>query len=150
MKKRSINKRPETSAAVNATPLIDVVLCMIIFFLIVGQLAEGQRLAMDLPEAQTGESERPRESYVINLVREGEASEPSLIVGGETLTLEGVEGALRERAARTPDISVEIRAPGDAPYRWIERAMDACARAGVSDVRLAAARPTPGVGEARR
>jgi biopolymer transport protein ExbD len=144
MKKRSINKRPETSAAVNATPLIDVVLCMIIFFLIVGQLAEGQRLAMDLPEAQTGESERPRESYVINVVRESDASEPALIVGGETLTLEGVEEALRERASRTPDLAVEIRAPGDAPYRWIERTMDACARAGVSDVRLAAARPAEG------
>ena len=145
MRKRSINKRPETQTAVNATPLIDVVLCMIVFFLIVGQLAEGQRLAMDLPEAQTGESERPRESYVINLVRDAASDDPMLVVGGDTLTLDGIESSLRERAERTPDIAVEIRAPGDAPYGWIERAMDACAKAGVSDVRLAAARP----GEAR-
>lgn len=145
MRKRSINKRPETQTAVNATPLIDVVLCMIVFFLIVGQLAEGQRLAMDLPEAQTGESERPRESYVINLVRDGSSDDPMLVVGGETLTLEDIEASLRERSERAPDLAVEIRAPGDAPYRWVERAMDACARAGVSDVRLAAARP----GEAR-
>ena len=146
MRRRSTSARSETNAAVNATPLIDVVLCMIVFFLIVGQLAEGQRLAMDLPEAMTGESERPRESYVINLVRDGSSDEPMHVVGGETLTLEGIETSLRERAAREPDLAVEIRAPGDAPYRWVERAMDACAKAGVSDVRLAASRP----GEARR
>ncbi len=145
MKARSLQRRTETSAAVNATPLIDVVLCMIIFFLIVGQLAESQRLAMDLPEAMTGESERPQDSFVINLVRDG-GFEPRIVVNGQDLDLEQMERDLRDRATRTPDLTVELRAPGDAPYRWIERAMDACSRAGVSDVRLAAARPAEGGG----
>jgi biopolymer transport protein ExbD len=145
MKNRSLQRRSETSAAVNATPLIDVVLCMIVFFLIVGKLAESQRLAMDLPEARTGESEQPRESFVINLVRGG-GLEPRIVVAGEDVDLEQMERQLRERAAETPDLSVEVRAPGDAPYRWIERAMDACARAGVADVRLAASRPREGGG----
>jgi len=144
MKRRAAGQRAETNAAVNATPLIDVVLCMIVFFLIVGQLAEGQRIAMDLPEAQTGESERPRESFVINLVDESGGGVPMAVVGGETLDFAGVERALRERVERSPDLSVEIRAPGDAPYRWVEDAMDACAKAGVRDVRLAAARPREG------
>ncbi len=145
MKARSLQRKTETSAAVNATPLIDVVLCMIVFFLIVGQLAESQRIVMDLPEARTGESERPQDSFVINLVREG-GIEPRIVVDGQDVDLEQMERDLRARAERTPDISVEVRAPGDAPYRWIERAMDACARAGVADVRLAAARPRDGGG----
>lgn len=144
MRRRAHPARAETSTAVNATPLIDVVLCMIVFFLIVGQLAEGQRLAMDLPEAMTGEPERPRESFVINLAPEPLSDHPAIIVNGETLTLETLEAALRERAQRASDVSVEVRAPGDAPYRWVESAMDACARAGVRDVRLAAARPREG------
>lgn len=141
MKRRPTPQRAETNAAVNATPLIDVVLCMIVFFLLVGQLAEGQRLPMDLPEARTGEEDLPRDSVVINLVREGDADEPRIMVSGDPLDLQGVEQLLRERSAATADITVEVRAPGDAPYRWVDDAMDTCARAGVRDVRLAASRP---------
>ncbi|MGP1310207.1 MAG: ExbD/TolR family protein [Phycisphaerales bacterium] len=144
MKRRATSRRPETNAAVNATPLIDVVLCMIIFFLIVGQLAEGQRLPMDLPEAEMGEEDRPRDSVVINLLREGDAEQPTIMVSGDSLDLEGVERLLRERSAENAGITVEVRAPGDAPYRWVEDTMDACARAGIADVRLAAARPRSG------
>lgn len=148
MKARTLHRRSETNAAVNATPLIDVVLCMIVFFLIVGQLAEGQRLVMDLPEAATGESERPRESFVINLLSagDGRSDSPRIVVSGEEFDLEGVERAVRERTRESPGLAVEVRAPGDAPYRWVEQTMDACARAGVRDVRLAAARPREGAG----
>ena len=44
MRRRSLMPE-ETVAPVNATPLIDVVLCMIVFFLIVGRLAESQSIA---------------------------------------------------------------------------------------------------------
>lgn len=146
MKRRTPIQQEQTVNAVNATPLIDVVLCMVIFFLMVGQLAEGQRLVLDLPEARMGETESPRESFVINLVPAtegapiGERDEPRVVVSGETIGFERIAPMLREKASRVPDIAVEIRAPGAAPYRWVERAMDACAEAGVRDVRLAAAR----------
>lgn len=146
MKKRHAIQHEQTVSAVNATPLIDVVLCMVIFFLMVGQLAEGQRIPLELPEARLGETESPRESFIINLVPSsggGEIApgdEPGVVVNGESVTFAQIATMLREKSSRVQDVVVEIRAPGAAPYRWVERAMDACAEAGVRDVRLAASR----------
>ena len=37
---------------VNVVPMIDVVLCLIVFFLLVGHLAAERRVAMNLPMAE--------------------------------------------------------------------------------------------------
>lgn len=122
---------------VNATPLIDVVLCMIVFFLIVGNLAEGQRAPVELPVSATGRQEKPPESLVINLVvREGE-DEPRVMADADEVGFEGVTAAVREAVARSAAIEVQLRAPRDIGYGWVERALERCAEAGVRDVKLA-------------
>ena len=48
----AIGVRPDGSAGhLNVTPLIDIVMVLIIFFLLVGQLAMDRKGAVDLPEA---------------------------------------------------------------------------------------------------
>ena len=52
----AIGVRPDGSAGhLNVTPLIDIVMVLIIFFLLVGQLAMDRKGAVDLPEAASGE-----------------------------------------------------------------------------------------------
>lgn len=137
---------PESNiGAVNATPLIDVVLCMIVFFLIVGRLAETQRAPMQLPQSVSGEQETPPNSLVINIVPgEGPGSATRVIVDDDEVGYEGIEPALRARLARQPNVVVQIRAPRGSTYGLVEPALEACGRAGVPDVRLATERAEGG------
>lgn len=133
---------PEESVApVNATPLIDVVLCMIVFFLIVGRLAETQRTPMRLPESASGTAEMPPDSFVVNIIPAAHPADPAqVIVNDLDVGFEGIEAALRERLERQPNVVVQVRAPRDAAYALIEPALEACARAGAPEVRLATER----------
>jgi len=135
----------DTVAPVNMTPLIDVVLCMIVFFLIVGRLAETQRSPMELPESISGRADMPQDSFVINIDPGGRDGDPGagpiVMVDDEIVGYAAVTSLLRARLSREPNVVVQIRAPRDAPFGLVEPALDACAEAGVRDVRLATRRP---------
>jgi biopolymer transport protein ExbD len=69
MKKRGLS--PMHSEHVNVTPLIDVVMCLIVFFLICGRLAKDEVVAEQLkvPVAKLGqEITEQRDRVVINIV----------------------------------------------------------------------------------
>lgn len=137
MRRRSIIPPSEPATAVNATPLIDVVLCMIVFFLIVGKLAATRRTPMNLPDSASGAPEMPPDSFVINIVPSDAGRPPSVVIEAETTDLAGITPLLQSRLARNPRVTVQIRAPRDAAYSAIEPAIEAAAAAGVRDVRLA-------------
>lgn len=149
--RKPISSGEETVVPVNMTPLIDVVLCMIVFFLIVGRLAEAQRQPMALPESAAGRADMPSDSFVINIVPLGASGGARVLVDDDEVGYEGVGPALRARLAREPNVTVQIRAPRDIAFGLIEPALDACAEAGVRDVRLATRRPdaAPPAGEPR-
>lgn len=140
MRRRSFMPE-ESTAPVNATPLIDVVLCMIVFFLIVGRLAETQRTPMRLPVSAVGTAQMPPDSFVVNIIPGESVSAPAqIIVNNEDVGYEGIEPALRERLERQPNVVVQVRAPRDAPYGMIEPALEACSKAGAAEVNLATER----------
>lgn len=142
---------PEATSPVNATPLIDVVLCMIVFFLLVGRLAQSQRTPMRLPESAAGSADMPRNSFVINLMPGDDPSgPPRALVNDAPTPIDGVGPALAARLRTDPTVTVQVRAPRDMAYGLIEPVLEACAAAGVADVRLATERadgaPTGGAG----
>lgn len=59
---------------VNVTPMIDVIMCLIIFFLIVGKLAHDRALGLRLPETRIGQGDSARADVVISIIpaREGQ------------------------------------------------------------------------------
>lgn len=140
-------RQHEGVSPVNATPLIDVVLCMIVFFLLVGRLAQTQRIPMRLPESASGSADMPRDSFVINLVPgEGPGGAAKILVNDLVVGIEGVAPALSARLNDNPGVTVQIRAPRDIAYGQVEPILEACASAGVTDVRLATDRAQSGGG----
>lgn len=67
--------RTPQSASFDLTPMIDVVLLLIIFFMLTSQFAKTQQRAMDLPKerGEQGEPARPT-SIVIDLDQDGSLS----------------------------------------------------------------------------
>ena len=59
---------PMSSNHVNVTPLIDVIMCLIIFFLLCGQFARDEAKHVSLPIADLGQEVDKQGQLLVNLV----------------------------------------------------------------------------------
>lgn len=133
--KRRVLHAAHPFGEINVTPLIDVVMVLIVFYLIVGKLSQAQRSPMRLPEATAGSPDRLPDVLAINVIA-GES--------GTKFVVEGTEVAayllpllIRERLGAKPETVVQVRGSRDLPYGAVQAAIDACRHAGVTTVRLA-------------
>ncbi len=136
---------PMQDEHVNVTPLIDIVMCLIIFFLICGKLAHDENSAeIQIPEAQTGaDLHEPRDRLVVNLApRGGNAHEaPDIMIRGQVIPIEKLAGYLRTQAAAIPDLKLVLRADKDLEYQYIAPVLMACAEAHIKTVNYATQKP---------
>ncbi|GMV27047.1 MAG: hypothetical protein AMXMBFR58_30780 [Phycisphaerae bacterium] len=137
MKQRRLHP-PHETGKVNVTPMIDVVMCLIIFYLLVGRLAITKR-ATDLPESGTGQSETSVSAIVVDIVADADAG-PRLAVDGAATDVAGLEATLAGRVAASGGSQVRIRADRDLPYSSLAPVLAACKRAGLTSVQLVAER----------
>jgi biopolymer transport protein ExbD len=155
--------------AINVTPLIDVVMCLIIFFLIVGKLAADERTQIDLPTTTIGDAQRAEAGVIVSVALLEDASgQPAspvsavFFVGDERFSdAAQIERALRDQVARAlvslPDGSpmqpapaitpaqiararVTIRADQRVPFEMVEPVLSACSALGIVRVEYAAQR----------
>jgi biopolymer transport protein ExbD len=151
--------------APNVVPLIDVVMCLIIFFLIVGKLA-ADVAAVRLPESGIGRTEASGRAVVIAIapvaggaggaggagtVNLGGTAARVWVDGVPVLGLEELKAAVRERGAALltelgrpgdalGELPVQIRADRELAFATVEPVLRACADLGLTAVRLAAER----------
>ncbi len=141
----SIASTGHGGSEINTTPLIDVVMCLIVFYLIVGKLASGQLAEVDLPDATTGDRETPSELFIVNVrspdesARAWRVSNAAVIIEGDPVpSPEALTRMLRDRVASKPDTQVQLRASRQLPFAEVDPVLRACTDAGVADITLAA------------
>jgi biopolymer transport protein ExbD len=133
--------QPATTPHVNVTPLIDVVMCLIIFYLMVGHLAAGRSGHVDLPVSGTGIPEERAAPIVINVVDPEEAGKPPvLLIGDEVVRQLELATRLKQKALLTPGLEVQVRADKRLSYGAISPVLTACREAGLLSVKLVAQR----------
>ncbi|MBI1190902.1 MAG: hypothetical protein GC200_09515 [Tepidisphaera sp.] len=125
-------------AKINVTPLIDVVMVLIVFYLIVGKLASDRLARVELPGSHVGKGDEPAGALVVNVVRHGEAAE--VVVDGVSMGEGQLRDALRAAQVRRPDQPVHLRADRALPFSKIEPVLQACREAGLKSVKLVASR----------
>ncbi|REJ76509.1 MAG: biopolymer transporter ExbD [Planctomycetota bacterium] len=125
---------PMEEPSLNLTPMIDVVLQLVIFFLVGTEFIKTERqYEVDLPEVTEAQplTNLPDE-LVVNITRDGR-----FFLGRKGLSAEELQGELRAAADRYADQSVVIRADGSGPYQHVMTALNICHRAGISNIQLA-------------
>lgn len=143
---------------INVTPLIDVVMCLIVFYLIVAKLASDRQLPVDLPEARQGVADETQRPIIISvgpaiIVEPGQPAvvvevQGRAIVGEEADRLALVRDAVAQAAKERPDAPVHLRADRALEYAQVRPVVEACRQAGVKSLLLVASRddapaPTP-------
>ncbi len=139
MKFRSLQHHAPTGK-INVTPLIDVVMVLIVFYLIVGQLAADRRARVDLPATAIGTQEdagASRRPIVITLVGEGGAT--AIDVDGSPVADAAALATLLKGLDAT-NRPVQVRADRGLEYGSVAPLLDACREAGVASVKLATRR----------
>lgn len=124
-------QQPPAFAKINVTPLIDVVMVLIIFYLIVGKMATERKI--DLPRTGIGITEGGSEPVTIEIVPTTDGIQ--LTVAGRVVPDSAFESVLRD-LTRGRSRPVQIRAPKDMPYGKLEGVLAACRKVGLPSVRL--------------
>jgi biopolymer transport protein ExbD len=142
----------------NVTPLIDVVMCLIIFFMLVAKIgvSTGADAAIEIPASILGnELKDPGNALTLN-VREGPGDQPmvtALVEAGSSAPQELKliepatgrrpllevlrrlrDGNAKNNLAANPDFKVIIRADKEMGYRYLEPVLIACMEAKVKNV----------------
>ena len=135
---------------INATPLIDVVMCLIIFFLIVGKLATDRGWRVNLPDSGVGREETNKNVLIVTVARIPEGVTPTpgwgplgVVVqldGDETSDSKALETLVRGKIMAQSGLSVQVRADRELPFGAVEPVLRALGQAGAKSVRLATER----------
>ncbi|MGD9692689.1 MAG: ExbD/TolR family protein [Phycisphaerales bacterium] len=128
--------RQHAHHATNVTPLIDVVMVLIIFYLMVGSFIASDFVDLPLPFSVKGEVSESPEVFTVNLARVEGGDRVQIIVGGEECDLPQLERELREALAKDRKLGVQLRAQRDLPYRAVEPVVRAMGKAGAGMIRL--------------
>lgn len=123
------------NAKINVTPMIDVVMCLIVFFLIVGQLASDRYEQIDLPASGVGFESDSSDPLVINIVRRD--GEVRVVIEREEIDLATLESIARQHAGASAEGAIRVRAGRTLAYGDVRPVIDACRRAGVRSIALA-------------
>ena len=126
---------------INLIPMVDVVLCLLIFFMAATRLYDWDenQFSVSVPEVSDARplTAAPRELSLV-ILAPGQVD-----VGGATLDLEALVGFLKAARARFADQGVVVRGDASLAYQDLADVLSTCETAGIRDVRLAV-RPREG------
>jgi biopolymer transport protein ExbD len=117
---------------INLTPMIDVILTLLIFFMAATKLYDWneQKLDVQLPEVGAAKpiTEAPAE-IILRISQEG-----AIDYNGEPVGLSEMTRRLGAARENYPDQGVEIRGDGRVPFRKVAEVMSGCESAGIGQI----------------
>lgn len=139
-------RKPATEATFDLTPLIDVVLLLIIFFMLSSQFQQSMAKPMDLPrEAGERSPATARSAIIVSIERDGAMTlVDGRAVSGDELVRLAKEAETQRRTGGTGGAASEavelvIRAHRDAPALYVNKLAGLLARNGIRTWKLATA-----------
>ena len=133
--------REDDTPEINLIPLIDVLLCLLIFFVVTTTFDARSVLKLELPRAdgQPAEAQSKALSALVN-------AQGRYFVGDREVLrtdVESLKQSLRDVAGEDRDRPVLLRADARTPHQAVVIALDALGQLGFRRVAIATA-PTPG------
>lgn len=111
--------------------MIDVMFFLLVFFLIITlRMIPDQGLGLALPQSGTTQH-LPRPQILVGILADG-----TIQVAGKPVAPEALAHALKAAAPRHPQVT--IAAASNVPFQAFVGVMDACRRAGITGIGIAA------------
>lgn len=119
---------------INMTPMVDVILCLLVFFMAATRLYDWDEneFAVNVPRVtDAAPLTAAPDDLVLNILRPG-----SVAIGETTYNLDGLVAMLQQARERYANQGVVIRGDAALAYQDLADVLSACDRAGIRDVRL--------------
>lgn len=119
---------------INMTPMVDVVLCLLVFFMAATRLYDWDENQFNVRVPQVSDAApltAAPEDLELTVLSPGKIS-----MNGKTYDLNALTGALAEARSRYADQGVLIRGDANLNYQHIADVLAACESAGIQNVRL--------------
>jgi biopolymer transport protein ExbD len=129
------NKESGDDAAIisdiNVTPLVDVMLCLLVIFMVTTSYVVADSLKVDLPEASTGDATEPS-VVMITFTVDKETNQRQLYLNGEKSDEEGLRQHIRKvKAEGKKDVQAVIAADKIASHGEVIRLIDIVKQEGI-------------------
>ncbi|MFO0974694.1 MAG: biopolymer transporter ExbD [Phycisphaerae bacterium] len=133
-----MSRRPRepASMSLNLAPMVDVMMCLLIFFMLAAKLIERRQAAVPLPQSSSAAPQSGAGRLVVN-VRNTERG-AGYSVDDQPVTPVELAERLEAEVERDAGVTCTIRADRDLPFRCIEPIMVHCARLKIAKVTFAA------------
>jgi biopolymer transport protein ExbD len=130
----SLKNQFEELPTLNLTAMIDVLLCLIIFFVLGTKFIEHERqIELKLPHVKAGDAlTAAPEKKTINVYEDGQ-----ITLDGKSVTLEELTARLAAARAQYRALGVMVRGDGAATFQRVASVLNACKRAGIADLAIA-------------
>ena len=120
--------------SLNLTPMIDIVLLLVIFFMVGTQFTEAEKqFDVDLPSVSAAQplTGLPDE-LIVNVLKDG-----TMFLGTQAVTIVELEEELQAAKQRYADQAVLVRGDAEVPYQSIMDVLGLCHNLQITNVQLA-------------
>lgn len=115
----------QTMSEINVTPLVDVMLVLLTIFMVTAPFIL-QSVKVKLPETAPVAALKPAQAIVVSVQPDGK-----VFLGRDGIELPVLESSLKAELAKTPELTVQLRADAGVAYGRITEVMAAVSRAGI-------------------
>jgi biopolymer transport protein ExbD len=135
MKQHFQNMMDDEEAAIDMTPMLDVVFIMLIFFIVTASFVKEAGIDVNRPEAATA-VKKDRANILVAISDKGE-----IWINKRKVDVRAVQANIERLYAENPQGTVVIQADKKATTDVLIKVMDASRAAGILDVSIAAQEP---------
>jgi len=138
---------PPTSLTLNLAPMVDVMMCLLIFFMLATKMVEQEHTRIDLPQANNAQEPQRQDAFgrfVVNIRKADRGEGVVYMLREEAMSLDEILEHLSAASRLDRRLTCLIRADRSVPYREVEAILTGCSRAGVSRITLGAVRGEQG------
>jgi biopolymer transport protein ExbD len=131
----------DEAPTLNLTSMVDVLFCLILFFMAASKFTELERkIGLQVPEVtDRGALTSAPEKKTINIYRDGVIEMDRQVVGD----LRTLERLLSEARRQYPDIGVLVRGDLDSRYQRVAEVLNACKQAGITELGISVKMANP-------
>jgi len=129
-KRARVDKQME-QAEINLTPMLDVVMIMLIFFIVAGSFVREVAIEMDRKQTSSAQSDEPSENITVQI-----SATDEIWIKGRRIDARSVRANISRLKAEMPKAAVIIKAHNKSTVDAVATVADAARSAGIYAVSL--------------